>query len=158
MRSRSWRSESLAAPPGQKTGSKLAFLNGGGALITPGGTCLGVLQVPAPPRYFTKLKHAGPRGAARTQCVHTVKVAWMNGWMEPFTAAGGWRMPVEEKEPGNIQALAVRVRTGCRGQEKYQRNLFQIQYSFQSTAANYSTDSTRDVYIHWLLIHCWLGL
>lgn len=102
-RSRSWRCESLAAPPGKKTGSKLAFLNGGGAPIPREGTCLGALQVPAPLWYFTELQHAGPRGAAPAQWVHTVKVTWMNGWMEPFTAARGWRMPVTEKEPRNHQ-------------------------------------------------------
>lgn len=51
-------------------------------------------------------------------------------------------MPVKEKELGTIQTSAVRVQTGCKGQEKHRWNLFQIRYSFRSAAANYQTDAT----------------
>lgn len=85
----------------------------------------------------------GPVGLhPHSECTEWRSPGWTDEWSRSRLQEGEGCLS-RRRNPGTIQTSAVRVLTGCKGQEKYLWNLFQ--YSFPSTAAKISTEPTRDV-------------
>lgn len=96
MRAESNQRSPAGSDPGDPSGAFhcTAFPTGGGAPTSAEGkrtrreACLGVLQVSAPPRYFAKLKHAGPpRGLANR--VSTQSEGGVDEWMNEAVQGSG---------------------------------------------------------------------
>lgn len=77
-----------------------------------------------------------------TECTQWRSPGWTDEWSRSRLQEGEGCLS-RRRNPGTIRTSAVRVLTGCKGQEKYPWNLFQ--YLFLSTAPIIWTEPTRDV-------------